>query len=276
MRLATIRTGNATRAARLEGDELVLLDFADVGALLAAGDLATGARNEAGGRVAFEAADFATLVPHPPKFSCVGLNYRGHILETGAKLPDFPTLFAKFDLALIGARDDIVLPSVSTKPDWEVELGVVIGQRVRHASSDQARAAIAGFTVVNDISMRDWQRRTTEWLQGKTFESSTPVGPFLVTPDEVDFAADLEVRCEIDGEVMQLDRTAELVFGPIEVAAYLSEIISLQPGDVIAMGTTAGVGNARTPPVYLKPGQVVRTAVEGVGECLNRCVEERP
>jgi acylpyruvate hydrolase len=275
MRLATIRTAGGTRAARLEGDELVLLNSPDVGTLLQAPDLEAAAREEDGTRLPLAGASFATLVPRPPKFACVGLNYRGHILETGAKLPDYPTLFAKFPLALIGAYDEIVLPSVSTKPDWEVELGVVIGAKVRHATPDQARAAIAGFTVVNDITMRDWQARTNEWLQGKTFESTTPVGPFLVTPDEVDFAADLEVRCEVDGEVMQQDRTSELVFGPVEVAAYLSEIASLEPGDVIAMGTTAGVGNARKPPVYLRPGQVVRTYVEGVGECVNTCVEER-
>ena len=274
MRVATIRTEGGTRACRLEGDELVLLDARDVGELLDRDRWQDAAMADGGARVPVDTANFAPLVPRPPKIVCVGLNYRGHILETNATLPDFPTLFAKYPPALIGAHDDIVLPSVSTKPDWEVELGVVVGTRFRHASPEQARTAIAGFTVINDISIRDWQRRTNEWLQGKTFEKTTPVGPYLVTPDEVDFASDLEVRCEVDGEVMQRDRTSELVFSPTEVVAYLSEIITVEPGDVIAMGTTAGVGNARTPPVYLRPGQMVRTVVEGVGECLNRCVEE--
>jgi len=225
--------------------------------------------------VAVAEADFASLIPRPPKIFCVGLNYRSHILETGATLPEYPTLFAKFSSCLIGAHDDIVLPTISEKPDWEVELGIVIGERIRHGSLDDARRAIAGFTVVNDISMRDWQRRTAQWLQGKTFESSTPVGPYLVSLDELDDPFDLEVRCEVDGEVMQADRTSELVFGPLEIVSYCSEILTLEPGDLIATGTTGGVGNARTPPIYLKPGQLVRTVVGEVGECLNRCVAEK-
>ena len=274
MRLATIRTADGTRAARLEGDELVVLNSPDVGTLLAA-ERETALRDEAGISVLVEDADFAPLITRPPKIFCVGLNYRSHILETGNSLPDFPTLFAKFSSCLIGAHDDIVLPTVSEKPDWEVELGIVIGERIRHGSLEDARHAIAGFTVVNDVSMRDWQRRTAQWLQGKTFESSTPVGPYLVSLDELDDPFDLEVRCEVDGEVMQADRTSELVFGPLEIVAYCSEILTLEPGDLIATGTTGGVGNARTPPIYLQPGQLVRTVVGEVGECLNRCVAEK-
>lgn len=275
MRLATIRTDGGTRAARLEGDQLVVLKSTDVAALLEATDLSAAAHDEEGSTLAAASADFATLVPHPSKVFCVGLNYRSHILETGNKLPEFPTLFAKFTGCLIGAHDDVVLPYVSDSADWEAELGVVIGTRVRHASLEQARAAIGGFTVVNDISIREYQRRTLQWLQGKTFESTTPVGPYLVTPDEVDGAGDLEISCEVDGQVMQHDRTSELVFGPAEVVAYCSDIITLEPGDIISTGTTGGVGFAREPAIILKPGQTVRTVIEGVGECLNRCVAEK-
>lgn len=274
MRLATLRTADGTRAARLEGDELVLLASSDVGALLASGDLDAAAHDEAGGSIAVADAEFETLVPHPSKVFCVGLNYRTHILETGATLPEYPTLFAKFTESLIGAHDDIVLPSVSQRADWEVELCVVIGSPIRHADAQAAKAAIAGYTVLNDISIRDYQRRTNQWLQGKTFEHSTPVGPYLVTGDEIGDALDLEVRCEVDGEVMQQDRTSELLFGAVEVVSYASDIITLRPGDLLSLGTTGGVGNARDPQVFLRAGQVVRTVIEGIGECLNTCVDE--
>jgi acylpyruvate hydrolase len=274
MRFATVRTDSGTRAARVEGDDLVLLNSSDVGTLLAAGDLERAGHDETGSSIKASDADFATLVPQPSKVFCVGLNYRSHILESGAKLPDYPTLFAKFSAALIGAHDDIVLPSVSDRGDWEVELCVVIGSPLRHADRDQAKAGIAGYTVLNDISIRDYQQRTTQWLQGKTFENSTPVGPYLVTGDEIGDGLDLEVRCEVDGEVMQLDRTSELVFGALDVVTYCSDIITLQPGDLIALGTTSGVGNARDPRITLKAGQVVRTAIEGIGECVNTCVDE--
>jgi acylpyruvate hydrolase len=220
-------------------------------------------------------ADFAPVVPRPGKIICVGLNYRSHILETGRELPDYPTLFAKFADTLLGARDDLVLPSVSERVDWEAELGVVIGRPVHRATSAEAAAAIAGYTVVNDVSMRDWQRRTMQWLAGKAFERSTPAGPYLVTPDEVGDAADLEVRCEVDGVVMQQSRTSDLLFSPADIAAYASQIITLKPGDLIVTGTPSGVGDARKPAVYLKPGNVLRTWVEGLGECVNRCVAEK-
>jgi acylpyruvate hydrolase len=274
MRLATVRTSTGTRAARLEGDDLVLLNSSDVGALLGSSDLERAAHDETGESIAAADADFATLVPNPSKIFCVGLNYRSHILETGNTLPEYPTLFAKFSGALIGAHDDIVLPSVSDRADWEVEICVVIGKPLRHSTHEEALSGIAGYTVLNDISIRDYQRRTQQWLQGKTFENSTPVGPYLVTGDECGDGLDLEVRCEVDGEVMQLDRTSELVFNALDVVSYASDIITLQPGDLLSLGTTGGVGNARDPQVYLKAGQTVRTAIEHIGECVNLCVDE--
>jgi len=205
---------------------------------------------------------------------CVGLNYAKHILEMGRELPDHPTLFAKYPSALIGARDDIVLPRVSVQTDWEVELGVVIGAPARHVSAEDAAQAIAGYTVVNDVSVRDFQNRTLQWLQGKTFESTTPVGPALVTLDEVDDARSLEVTCEVDGELMQKALTSDLVFPPAALISYMSQIFTLVPGDVIATGTPGGVGAARNPPRFLVDGSVVVTRVEGVGECRNVCRAE--
>jgi acylpyruvate hydrolase len=192
----------------------------------------------------------------------------------GHEFPDHPTVFAKFPISLVGARDDVWLPRESDAVDWEAELGVVIGRTVRRASAHEARDAIAGYTVVNDVSMRDWQYRTQQWLQGKTWERSTPVGPWLVTPDEIDHAADLRVTCAVDGEVMQDGRTSDLLFDPVETAQYLSTICTLEPGDLISTGTPAGVGHGRKPPVYLRPGQVMATAIEGIGELVNRCVAD--
>ena len=273
MRLATIRTEYGTTAARLDGDVLVPLEAADVGELLAAGG--GGRPREGAAPVPAAGADFAPVVPRPGKIICVGLNYRAHILETGRELPEYPTLFAKFADTLTGARDDLVLPSVSEKVDWEVELGVIIGRPVYRASVDEAEAGIAGYTVVNDVSMRDWQRRTLQWLQGKMFQRSTPTGPYLVTADEVGTAPDLEVRCEVDDVVMQQSRTSDLLFGAAEIVAYASQAVTLRPGDLIATGTPGGVGNARKPPVYLRPGNVLRTWIEGLGECVNQCVAEK-
>jgi acylpyruvate hydrolase len=271
MRFATIRTDNGTTAARLDGDDLIPLAAGDVGEMLAAG----GAPDRAGAAVVpAAAADFAPVVTHPGKIICVGLNYRSHILETGRELPEYPTLFAKFAETLTGPRDDLAIPPVSERVDWEVELGVIIGQPVYRATAEEAAAAIAGYTVLNDVSMRDWQRRTLQWLAGKMFQRSTPVGPYLVSPDEVGDAADLEVRCEVDGAVMQQSRTSDLLFSPAQIVSYASQAITLRPGDLIATGTCGGVGDARKPPVYLRPGNVLRTWIEGLGECLNQCVAE--
>ena len=273
MRFATIRTDQGTTAARLEGGALIPLNAADVGELLAGGEELWQDRPGAQ-PVPEPEADFAPVVPRPGKILCAGLNYRSHILETGRDLPEYPTLFAKFADTLTGPRDDLVLPSVSEKVDWEVELGVIIGRPVYRATAAEAAAAIAGYTVVNDVSMRDWQSRTLQWLQGKMFQRTTPAGPYLVTPDEVGNAADLEVRCEVDGAVMQQSRTSDLLFGPAEIVAYASQAITLRPGDLIATGTPGGVGNARKPPVYLQPGNTLRTWIEGLGECVNLCVAE--
>lgn len=275
MRLATIRTATGTTAVRRDGDFHVDLGFADVGALLAQPDWHGLAMSSPGSRTPASGADYAPVVLQPTKILCVGHNYSNHIREMGRDMPTYPTLFAKFADSLVGAHDDIVKPSETDALDWEVELTVVIGAPVRRATEQDAEAAIAGFTVMNDISMRDWQFRTVEWTQGKTWDSSTPLGPYLVTPDELDGTVrpDLTVRTVVDDVVMQQDRTGTLLFDPVHLVQYVSTVIRLNPGDVIATGTPAGVGHARDPKVYLVGGETVRAEIDGVGACVNRIVK---
>lgn len=273
MRLASIRTSNGTRAVRVEGGEFVDLGFADLGALLADPDWMTRAA-ASGPRV--ESLGFAPLIARPGKMLCQGLNYRTHLAEMGRALPQFPTLFAKYPEALIGAHDDIWLPPESDKVDWEAELAIVIGRRVRRVTGVDAEAAIAGFAVINDVTMRDWQYRSLMWLQGKTWEHSTPFGPYLVTPDELEGGTRpaLELRGEVDGEVVQSANTSDMVFDPVALVAYASTILTLEPGDVIACGTPGGVGHARTPERYLAPGQLLATEIAGLGRSEARAVSE--
>ncbi len=284
MKLATARlvdlsappgaSGTRTAAVRVEGDTLVELGFADVGALLATPDWQTAAATD-GPQHAAGGVTYAPVVPHPSKVVCVGLNYRNHIQEMGRDLPAYPTLFCKFADCLIGATDDIVRPPETEEFDWEVELAVVIGTTVRRASEVQAATAIAGFTILNDITCRDWQFRTREWLQGKNWDSTTPVGPWLATPDEVGGVRPaLKVTCSVDGTVMQSDTTGDLLFDPVDLVRYVSTIVRLNPGDIIATGTPGGVGHARKPPVYLAGGETLVTEVEGLGRCENRVVAE--
>lgn len=277
MRFATIRTPDGTTAARLDNETLIPLAASSVSEVLetAGTDLDAVADRPYATPVPVPEADFAPVVPSPSKIICVGLNYRMHIAETGRQTPEYPTIFTKYAQALLGPGDDLVLPAISDRVDWEVELGVIIGTPVRRANVDEAMAAIAGYTVTNDVSMRDWQHRTLQWWAGKNFERSTPAGPYLVTPDEVDHASDLEVRCTVDDEVMQQSTTADLLFSPARIISYVSQIVTLNPGDLILSGTPGGVGDARTPAIYLKPGNVLRTYIDGLGECVNTCVAEK-
>ena len=282
MKLATVRTADgSTQAVRVDGSDAVPLGYADVGALLSqsnwreiVGEARPG-QSAPGLELAHTA--YAPVVPRPGKIFCVGLNYRGHILEMGRDLPDHPTVFSKYADTLVGADDDIQRPDETNEFDWEAELAVVIGSTVRRATTAEAEAAIAGFAVLNDITARDWQFRTREWLQGKNWEATTPLGPWLVTPDELPGGVRpaLAIRAEVDGEVVQDDTTGDLLFDPVALVEYLSTMITLRPGDVIATGTPGGVGHARKPARYLEAGQKVVTEIEGLGRCENVVVADR-
>jgi acylpyruvate hydrolase len=268
VKLATIRTPGGTQAVRVEDKEAVVLPAADVGAVLARDGWRGWAEAADGVRLPVTELDYGPLVMAPDKVVCVGLNYRTHIEETGRDTPVHPTLFAKFRSALIGATDDIVLPQESARCDYEAELAVIIGRRGRRIPLGQAAHHIAGYANINDFSMRDWQLRTSQFLQGKTWEACTPLGPWLVTADESP-GPSRELTCEVNGATRQKADTAQLLFGPEELVSYVSTFATVEPGDVIATGTPGGVGAATG--VWLGDGDVLVTRIEGLGECRNVC-----
>lgn len=271
MRLATLRTADGTTAAVADGHDWRTLPYNDVGTLLADPNwrsAATGA-GSAGAVIASASADYAPVIPAPGKIICCGHNYAGHIHELGHEPPTHPALFSKYADALVGAGDDIETDDTSTMIDWEAELGAVVGRDLRHADPEEARAAIAGYTVANDISMRDWQRRSGQWLAGKTFDRTTPLGPVLVTPEEADPATGLRITCSVNDELMQDARTDTLVFDAAQLISYISRFTTLRPGDVVLTGTPGGVGVARTPAHFLMPGDRVETTIEGIGRLRN-------
>jgi len=271
MRFGTIRVDGGTAAARFEGEVAIELPgYPDVAALLAAGDPRTLGAADGGARHEIDDVDFAPVVTHPSKIVCVGLNYRAHILETGREEPEHPTLFAKFADTLIGAGDPIVLPREASAVDWEGELALIIGRHVRRASADEAREAIAGYTIAGDTSMRDWQYRTTQWLQGKMWADSTPLGPWMVTPDELPEQA--FITTWIDGVEKQHGDIHDLVHGPVELVQYISTITPLHPGDVILTGTPGGIGHAREPKEHIHEGTLVEIGIDGIGVLRNRAI----
>lgn len=214
---------------------------------------------------------FAPLVTTARKIICCGLNYADHIAEMGRSLPEHPTLFAKFTDTLCGAYEEIHIRA-SRKVDWEAELAVMVGSALYEADENEAATAIAGYTVANDISMRDWQKRTPQWFQGKAFDGTTPVGPVLVTADEFDADPSFEVSCFVNGERVQHGTTSTLVFSPAKLLSYISTFTQLRPGDLVLTGTPGGVGAGATPPRFLANGDVVRTEIPGLGSLENRVV----
>jgi acylpyruvate hydrolase len=267
MYYATVRSGDESWAARIVDGEAELLPYRDLADAIAADDLAspaTGTRN---------AGEFTYApVVRPSKIICVGLNYAAHIAETGREAPTHPTLFAKYNDSLCGAFDEIELPPEAERVDWEGELTLVIGRGGRRIPAAAALECIAGYTVANDTSMRDWQRRTLQFLQGKTWDHATPVGPVMATPDEVDHGADLRLTTTLDGQVMQDARTSDLVFGPAHLVSYISTFTRLNPGDLVLTGTPGGVGDARDPRISVRSGQTVSVTIEGIGTLANRFV----
>jgi 2-keto-4-pentenoate hydratase/2-oxohepta-3-ene-1,7-dioic acid hydratase in catechol pathway len=213
-------------------------------------------------------------VPDPQKVICIGLNYRDHAAESGVPVPTEPVLFSKFPSSLIGHGAPIVLPKVSQEVDYEAELVVVIGRKGRHIPRERAREYVGGYAVGHDVSARDWQlnKPNKQWLAGKSFDTFAPVGPQLVTPDDVPDPQNLGIRLRLNGRTMQDSSTSQLVFGVDELIAYISQICTLEPGDLIFTGTPPGVGMARKPPVWLKPGDIVEVEIDKLGMLKNTVV----
>lgn len=210
------------------------------------------------------------------KMICIGLNYADHAAEAGLAVPAEPIIFFKATSSIAGPDDDLILPKGSHKVDWEVELGVVIGRQLAYADEAEARAGIAGYCVINDLSERAWQlERGGQWVKGKSADGFGPMGPWLVTADSIRDVAALHIWLEVDGHRYQNSSTAQMIFKPAYLVSYLSQFMSLQPGDVISSGTPPGVGLGQKPPVYLRAGQRIRLGIEGLGEQSQRVVASR-
>ncbi|CAN1550106.1 MhpD 2-keto-4-pentenoate hydratase/2-oxohepta-3-ene-1,7-dioic acid hydratase (catechol pathway) [Paracoccaceae bacterium] len=215
----------------------------------------------------------APCVGHVGKFICVGLNYADHAAESGMAVPAEPVLFMKATSAICGPNDDVIIPKGSLKTDWEVELGVVIGEEARYVSEANALDHVAGYCVINDVSERAFQiERGGQWVKGKSADTFGPIGPWLVTRDEVPDPQGLSMWLEVDGHRFQNGSTRTMVFGVAHLVSYISQFMSLQPGDIISTGTPPGVGLGQKPPVYLRAGQAMRLGIEGLGEQQQRTV----
>jgi acylpyruvate hydrolase len=221
-----------------------------------------------------EDADFAPAVPAPARILCLGVNYSEHALEGGREVPSWPESFVRGADSVLAPYADLVKPALTERFDYEAELGIVIGAGGRYIPAAKALDAIAGFVVLNDASARDWQRAATQWTGGKNFEGSMPIGPEVVTTDEVD-VSDLAISSRLNGQVMQSARTSQMLVDVPSAVEFFSSFTRLAPGDVIATGTPGGVGFARTPPVWMQPGDVIEVTVEGVGTIRNRIVAEQ-
>jgi len=284
MRLVTFRRGgNASEAGVLRDGEVVSLSGLGIPDLLSLirGGIAAQAKARAWVAEApadaiapLESIQLLAPLPRPPKIICVGLNYRDHAEETNMPIPSVPTIFAKFPTAVIGPEASIVLPRSSTRPDYEAELGFVIGEGGRHIAASEWRQHVFGYTILNDVSARDYQMATSQWMMGKTFDTFAPMGPSIVTADEIADPHALDISLTLNGKQMQNSNTRNLIFRIPELIAFLSSVFTLEPGDVVSTGTPSGVGFARKPPVYLQAGDEVVVRIEGLGELRNPVVAE--
>ena len=258
MRLVSFEGG----FGRVEGDEVVPMG-PDLTTYLITGE-ATDAPP-----VPLGSVHLLAPVPRPGKVICIGLNYRDHAEESGLPLPEVPILFPKFANSVIGPGAPIVVPPETSEPDFEAELGVVIGRTARRVGIDDALSFVAGYTCMNDVSARDLQNRTTQWMLGKAIDTFLPCGPWLVTADEIPDPQALAIRLRLNGRELQSSSTEQMVFGVAELVASISLTMTLEPGDLIATGTPPGVGFARTPPVWLRNGDEVEVEIEGIGTLSN-------
>ncbi len=281
MRLAAFTEGGRTRVGVVIGDEVADVTAtsalpADLRAVLEAGSGALEAARSAADsapRFPLDAVRLEAPIRRPPEFLAIGLNYADHIAEAKLERPKFPVFFNKQSTCVTGPYDPIHLPRVSTKLDYEGELGFVIGRRCRHVPKARAREVVAGFLVVDDVSVRDWQFKAPTWTLGKSFDTHGPIGPWLVTADELD-PHGLELRTWVNGELRQHSNTRELVFDCWDMVETLSTVFTLEPGLIVSTGTPSGVGGPLRR--YLKVGDVVRVEIEGIGAIENRVIEEPP
>ena len=284
MKLATFTHDGATRIGVVTGEQVVDLATVapglprDMVAFLAAGGAAMAAarhaESAASGRLALADVRLRAPVLRPPKFLAIGLNYADHVKESGLEPPAVPVFFNKQTTCVAGPFDPIHLPRVSPLLDYEGELAFVIGRRCRHVPRDRAHEVIAGYLVVNDVSVRDWQLRTPTMTMGKSFDTHGPMGPWLVTPDEIGDPHALELRTWVNGELRQHSNTRHLIHDCFAQVEHLSTAFTLEPGDVVTTGTPAGVGGAMSPPRFLRAGDVVRIEIDKIGAIENRVTEE--
>jgi 2-keto-4-pentenoate hydratase/2-oxohepta-3-ene-1,7-dioic acid hydratase in catechol pathway len=281
MQLVTFSDAKGTRIGLLEGQEVVDLASAslpqDMLGLLEAGAEALAAASSAAGsspRIPLADVRLEAPIARPPKILAVGLNYADHVAETGRDVPTVPLIFNKQSTSVTGPFDPIERPRVSTTLDYEGELGLVIGKRCRHVPKARAHEVIAGYTVVDDVSVRDWQIRSQTMTMGKSFDTHCPFGPAIVTADEVGDPHGLELSTFVNGERRQHSNTKELIFDCFDLVEHLSTAFTLEPGDLISTGTSGGVALAMKPPAWLVPGDVVRVEIEGLGAIENTVIDE--
>jgi 2-keto-4-pentenoate hydratase/2-oxohepta-3-ene-1,7-dioic acid hydratase in catechol pathway len=278
MRFVTFQHNGSPEAGVISGSNVVGLKAAGFPTLLAVIEGGTDARRRIQAFVDKPPADAVVWLakvrllaplPRPPKIICVGLNYRDHALESKAEIPKVPTIFSKYTTAVIGPGDEIVLPKRSTEPDYEAELAFVIGKGGRYIPKERWQDHVFGYTIFHDVSARDYQAATSQWMMGKTFDTFAPMGPAIVTADEIADPHALDIQMIINGEVLQNSNTSQLVFRIPDLIEHLSSVFTLEPGDVVSTGTPGGVGEARIPPRWLRPGDDVVVRISGLGELRN-------
>lgn len=281
MKLITLREGDTTRIGVVDGDSVIVAGNdlpQQMEAFLAAGRPAIDAMRSlvtsGDNRRALNEVELLAPLLRPQKFFGVSLNYEDHVQETGLERPEYPTVFNKQTSCIIGPDAAIQRPKVSEKLDYEGELGVVIGKRCRQVPYDKAADVIGGYLVVNDVSVRDWQMRSHTWTLGKSFDTHGPIGPWLVTPDEVGDPHQLDLKTWVNDEQRQSTNTRHLIFDCYALIEYLSTVMTLMPGDIIATGTSSGVGVKMKPRGYLKPGDTVTVEIEKIGRLSNPVIEE--
>jgi 2-keto-4-pentenoate hydratase/2-oxohepta-3-ene-1,7-dioic acid hydratase in catechol pathway len=287
MKLMMFEKGSGSALGLVEGDSMIDLAAADaslaknLAALIADGPAAlaqvkaAAAKAPASARLPLGSVKAALPIARPSKFICIGLNYALHAKEGGHPMPTYPSLFLRVPTSLTAAGAPVIRPKCSIQLDYECELTIVIGKGGRHIPEDEALDHVFGYTLFNDVSVRDYQRKTTQWTAGKNFDSTGPLGPWVVTADDLPpGASGLRIQTRVNGETMQDSNTSDMIFSTARTIAILSEIMTLEPGDLIATGTPSGVAHARKPPAWMKAGDRVEVELEGIGVLSNPIVDE--